>query len=348
MLQRVNYDIKRLQNYCNENNLTLIDDYKDVFLTINTPIKGKCNNYNCNNNFEKIFRELLKTNGYCRDCTYENAKDKRKETCLEKYGVENAMKDTQIKYTCNKVTKYNYELLQTFLQENPNIKLNKDYSNERINAHYKLNFLCTNTVCSQVVSKEFYKLINMRTLCADCSRINAKEIRKQTNIKMTGCENFFQSNDIKEKIKNTNIKKYGVEYCAQNVEIANKMLSTGVKFKDYIFPSGRIERIQGYENIALDELINIELMNENDIIVGCKNVPTIWYTTNDGIKHRHYVDIFIPIQNRCIEVKGEWFYIRDKHILELKKQEAEKLGYKYELWVYNKKKIKIACDDICS
>jgi len=125
------------------------------------------------------------------------------------------------------------------------------------------------------------------------------------------------------------------------------MLSTGIRFKEYIFPSGRIEKIQGYENIALDELINIELMNETDIIVGCKNVPTIWYTTNDNVKHRHYVDIFIPIQNRCIEVKGEWFYIRDKHILELKKQEAEKLGYKYELWVYNKKKIKINCYDIC-
>ena len=329
MLQRVKYDIQRLQNYCSEHNLTLIDDYKDVFLTKNTPIKGKCNNYDCNNNFEKVFCELVKTNGYCRDCTYKNAKDKRKETCLEKYGVENAMKNTQIKYACNIVTKYNYDLLQIFLQENPNIKINKDYSNERISANYKLEFLCTNNVCSQLVLKEFYKFIKMRTLCPDCSRINAKEIRKQTNIKITGCENFFQSNDIKEKIKNTNIKKYGVEYCAQNVEIANKMLSTGIRFKDYIFPSGRIEKIQGYENIALDELINIEPVNENDIIVGCKNVPTIWYTTNDGVKHRHYVDIFIPIQNRCIEVKGEWFYIRDKHILKLKKQEAEKLGYKY-------------------
>lgn len=91
------------------------------------------------------------------------------------------------------------------------------------------------------------------------------------------------------------------------------------------------------------ELINVYLVNENDIVVGCKNVPTIWYTTDDGIKHRHYVDIFIPTQNRCIEVKGEWFYRRDKNILKLKKQEAENLGYKYEIWVYNKKGEKIKC-----
>ena len=81
-------------------------------------------------------------------------------------------------------------------------------------------------------------------------------------------------------------------------------------------------------------MMEYEPVNENDIIVGCKNVPTIWYTTNDGVKHRHYVDIFIPIQNRCIEVKGEWFYKRDKQILKLKKQEAEKLGYKYDWFWY--------------
>ena len=27
------------------------------------------------------------------------------------------------------------------------------------------------------------------------------------------------------------------------------------------------------------------------IKVGCKNVLIIWDTTDDGIKHRHYVDI---------------------------------------------------------
>jgi len=345
MKQRIKYDIQRLQNYCSEHNLTLLDDYTNIFLTKNTPIKGKCSTNGCNNNFDKKFSELLKTNGYCRDCTYENANDKRKKTCLDKYGVESVMKDAQISQSCNKVKKYNYELLQTFLQENPNIQMNKDYSNEKIHAHYNLEFLCKNTDCSQVVSRIFYKLINMSLLCIDCSRKNAKEIRKQTNIKLIGCENYFQSKDVKEKIKETNIKKYGVEYCAQNLEIANKMLSTGIKFKDYVFPSGRIEKIQGYENIGLDELINIELINENNIIVGCKNVPEIWYTTNDGVKHRHYVDIFIPIQNRCIEIKGEWFYIRDKHILKIKKQEAEKLGYKYELWVYNRKKQRIFCHD---
>ncbi len=33
MSKRVKYDIQRLQNYCSEHNLTLIDDYTDMFLT---------------------------------------------------------------------------------------------------------------------------------------------------------------------------------------------------------------------------------------------------------------------------------------------------------------------------
>jgi hypothetical protein len=332
------YNYQKLQQFSYENNISLINDYSNIKLNKTSDIIGHCKTNLCINIFNKKFVELIKTNGYCRDCTYNNAKLKRKETCLEKYGVESVMQDDNFKYKCNKVTKYNYTFLQKFLQEN-DIRILKDYSKERLFANYKLEFLCTNTKCSEIVYREFYKLIQNRTLCVRCSRINAKEIRKQTNIKMTGCENFFQSDDVKEKIKNTNLEKYGVEYCIQNSEIAKKVLSSGVRFKEYKFPSGRIEKIQGYENIALDELIGVELINETDIIVGCKNVPTIWYTTDDGIKHRHYVDIFIPTQNRCIEVKGEWFYIRDKHILELKKQEAEKLGYKYELWVYDKKKL---------
>jgi hypothetical protein len=55
----------------------------------------------------------------------------------------------------------------------------------------------------------------------------------------------------------------------------------------------------------LQELIENNI-NEIDIITGAKNVPTIWYDDSDGKKHRHYVDIFIPSQNKCIEVKSTW------------------------------------------
>jgi hypothetical protein len=45
---------------------------------------------------------------------------------------------------------------------------------------------------------------------------------------------------------------------------------------------------------------------ECDIVTKCTNVPTIWYNNKVGKKHRHYVDIFISSQNKCIEVKSTW------------------------------------------
>ena len=117
--------------------------------------------------------------------------------------------------------------------------------------------------------------------------------------------------------------------------------------KDYIFPSGRIDKIQGYENFALDELIINEKIKESDIITGCKNVPKIWYNDKLGKKHRHYVDIFIPSQNKCIEVKSLWTYKQQINSVLLKQNAAKELGYNYEFWIYDNKGNKL-CDNICS
>jgi hypothetical protein len=83
-------------------------------------------------------------------------------------------------------------------------------------------------------------------------------------------------------------------------------------------------------------LLKKENINEEEIITGCTNVPTIWYEDETGKKHRHFVDIFIPIQNRCIEVKSTWTAKLHKDIIFLKQDAGKKLGYKYEIWVYSK------------
>jgi hypothetical protein len=45
--------------------------------------------------------------------------------------------------------------------------------------------------------------------------------------------------------------------------------------------------------------------------------------------------IFIPIQNRCIEVKSTWTAKKGKDYIFLKQEAAKKLGYIYEIWVYD-------------
>jgi hypothetical protein len=102
-------------------------------------------------------------------------------------------------------------------------------------------------------------------------------------------------------------------------------------------PSGKTISVQGYEPFALDCLIQNEQIKEEDIVLGCKNVPTIWYNDELGKKHRHYVDIFIPRLNKCIEVKSTWTKEKKKDCIFLKQNAAKELGYNYEIWVYDGK-----------
>ena len=168
-----------------------------------------------------------------------------------------------------------------------------------------------------------------------------KDKIKQGNLEKYGHEFYSQTQECQEKMKQTSLLKYGVEHPSQNTEIMAKMNKNMYKSKDYILPSGSIIKIQGYEHFALDEILLQENITENDIITGCKNVPTIWYIDEDSKKHRHYVDIYIPLQNKCIEVKSLWTFGKQKETIFLKQQAAKELGYLYEIWIYDGKGVKL-------
>jgi hypothetical protein len=201
----------------------------------------------------------------------------------------------------------------------------------------------------QKYGKEFYSQTN-----------EFKDRVKKSILDKYGVEYASQSDEIKNKIKQTCLDKYGVEYVTQTEEFKNKSIDScnkkyGVKHpmqnedfmelqqkksynrKIYTFPSGKQISCQGYEPFALDYLLEKENIDENDIITGCKNVPKIWYNDENDKKHRHYVDIFIPSQNKCIEVKSTWTAKKKKDNIYLKKEAGEKLGYKYDLWIFDQK-----------
>lgn len=49
-----------------------------------------------------------------------------------------------------------------------------------------------------------------------------------------------------------------------------------------------------------------------------------------------YVDIYVPCQNKCIEVKSLYTFNDNKIVNLLKQEAAEKMGYIFEFWIYDK------------
>lgn len=58
MRKRKKYNFERLDKYCKENNVVLLEDYSNAEMTKNSQIKGNCIYENCKNNFEKKFDNL--------------------------------------------------------------------------------------------------------------------------------------------------------------------------------------------------------------------------------------------------------------------------------------------------
>lgn len=308
-MKRLKYDYKMLKNICDEGGVTLLLDYSDKYVTRDTRIIGKC--ILCENSFDKSLNKLHKQRNFgCETCAKKFKFERIKTTMVDKYGVEYAAQS------------------QTFINKMKSTSLEKygvEYANQ--NELVKDKIKQTNLIrygCEYGLQNE-----------------EVKEKRKTTNLEKYGFENPLQREEIKEKSKQSCLKKYGVEHVSQSQEIFEKINKNSYYLKEYILPSSNIIKIQGYEHFALDELLHKENINEEHIITGCKNVPTIWYNDENDKKHRHFVDVYIPLQNRCIEVKSTWTFEKQKDIIFLKQNAAKQLGYLYEIWVYDNKGNKV-------
>jgi hypothetical protein len=208
--------------------------------------------------------------------------------------------------------------------------------------------------CGVKAQKRFEMLKLYRLpYCEGCS-LKKKEERKQaTNLEKYGVTNSAAHPDIKNKIKQSCLEKYGdhpkrtaevhqkwVNTCLekygghpnQNREVQAKSEFKGCNYKDFTFPSGRIVKVQGYEDLALNNLLQ-NGVKESAIVIGKANVPVVDYWLNSK-KHRYFPDIYLPAENKLIEVKSEWTYKYPTH-REEKAEASVAEGYAYEIWVFS-------------
>ncbi len=163
--------------------------------------------------------------------------------------------------------------------------------------------------------------------------------REQTWLNNLGVKSPLESGEVMQKIKDGYYSKYGVYFPSQLKASLNKMLKN--RFKDYSLGE-RIVKILGYENMALDYIIEVENISPLDILVASDlDCPSFSYvSTIDGEFHVYNPDIYIKSQNRIIEVKSTWTYEKDLNENFEKRIVCLDKGYKFNFYIMGETKLK--------
>ena len=250
--------------------------------------------------------------------------------------------------------KYTKEALETIVAEGGGTILD---TYDRYNQRMRVRFRCS---CGTETSKKF-EMLNLYRLpyCDPCSKKKMLEKIKKACMDKFGVENAGQSEEIKKKIHESYIKHYGMHplktdeikdkraatclekyggHPNQNKEVQAKSEATSYHYKTYMMPSGNLVKYQGYEDKALDELV--QLYEEEDIRIGRANVPIIDYYV-DNKKHVYFPDFYINSENTIIEVKSEWTIQLKRGNIEENAIATIKAGYKYQIWIYSHKKVRV-------
>lgn len=190
--------------------------------------------------------------------------------------------------------------------------------------------------------------------------INRKNKIKSTCIKKYGVEHYFSSDQVKEKKLITYRKNYGVDNPSQLDAVKAKKIATCIKNygvenpskcseiqakksrvtknKTIISPKGKIYLTEGYESIAIKELFSLgykdeDILNRGDI----KSYLGLIEYKFEGVKKVYHPDIYLRNENKIIEVKSLYWYLRELYKNIAKKEACINKNLKFEFWIYDPK-----------
>ena len=156
----------------------------------------------------------------------QEIKEKKVINCLKKYGVENINQLQEIKDKIKNTNKLKY-----------------------IEKHN--NLPPTPIIDKKQVIFEKYGTYDFRNSDYIKNKI------KQTVLERYGVDHISKSKVIQSIKRQSCMNKYGVEFSVQHPEISDKICTNGFRMKEYVLPSGKIIKVQGYETFALKDIINI-------------------------------------------------------------------------------------------
>ena len=327
------YSLENLKAYCSKNEITLLENYTTA-IKIYTQISGSCMTKNCPGQFRKTFYRMLTHGGYCKPCMNKIRIKKSQATSMANWNTKFPMQSQEVK---NKIMATNrahrghdWPFQSKVVQEKMQATCIEKYGKPNPSQS------------EEIKAKKDATNMRVRGVKNPSQSDEVKLKKKITTFKNFGVEYSMQSPLVREKSMATCRERYNVDHACQNPEILNKAIATAFKSKDYTLPSGKVIKIQGYEHFALNELL--KTYSENDIVIGCENVPEINYIGDNNIKRKHFADIYIPAEKLMIEVKSTWTLLKSNVIIKMLAAQNE--GFTYHFWIYNYKGEKVTCENL--
>ena len=179
-----------------------------------------------------------------------NILQKRKETCIGKYGVENPMQNDEVKQKLTSTCMEKYGVACSLAAE----EIREKIKNTCLQKYGVDSFLKSNEIREKI---------------------------RETNLDKYGYENPMQNDAIKNKVFETNLERYGVKSAIQSKEIQERSKKTCVNKYGVEFPGITKEAIEkrnetcknkyGSESPMCSDTVKEKLVNTNLDKYGCRN-----------------------------------------------------------------------------
>ena len=298
-----------LRNF--NNNISLAQSF--FMLKYDIMVNPTCQYNDCENEVEFI----SVTKGFKKCCCYQHNKGL---TMMQKYGVEHAAQSDTFKDKMVKSTFEKYGVKYFFQTEifKKNLKL---LTQEK----YGVDHVSQSPL---IIKKKKETLMKNYGVESPMHSEIIRNHHKNVMFGKYGVSNLFSNPEfVKKKFE----EKYGVSNPMHVPEFLEKQQESSFKRKEYIWKTGEISLVQGYEPIVLKELEE-KGYKFDEILTSPKDMPEIFYQFK-GSKHRYYPDIFIPKENIVIEVKSNYTLKKEWDKNQAKFEATKSQGYDFKLEV---------------
>lgn len=250
----------------------------------------------------------------------DKIKDRIKQTNIDRYGVPYAQQNPVIHAKTEATCEEKYGVKWVFTLPEVYEKIRKTHL-EKYGKEYPLQ------------AKEIQDKIDMVCVAVwgarrPCLSDKMKEMMREK----FGVDYFIQSDGMRKIMT----ERYGAPHAMQCPDIFRKYQANAYKRRPYICPDGKTFMVLGYEDICLTQLFEQE---GHKILYAGEDpeIPVVKYNDKDGKEHCYYPDVYLPDENRIIEVKSTYLFLRDRERNIAKARETSK-HFKFEFMIYNGKK----------